>query len=104
MSPTIGIFWVYKGAVLGKARPLVDGNENIPGLLDTPDSHVGVWEGDSGFLATYPELRGTEYQTIPRGRVLYSQLEKRPIVSLDRVLFSPFVKHRIATFFRFNSA
>ena len=57
----IGIFWVYKDTVIGKARELEDGEENVPGLIDSPDSHVDLWEHHQCFLAQFPELAGTEY-------------------------------------------
>ncbi|MBP7529691.1 MAG: hypothetical protein KA801_17350 [Syntrophorhabdaceae bacterium] len=40
----IGIFWVYKNTVIGKAVDLPDGVENFPGIIDSPDSHVDYWE------------------------------------------------------------
>ena len=42
----IGIFWVYKNQVIGKACDLSQGDENIPGLLDSPDNHIDLWEND----------------------------------------------------------
>ena len=45
----VGLFWVYKGVVFGRARPLAEGEEGIGGLVDSPDNHVDVWESVDGY-------------------------------------------------------
>lgn len=98
----IGIFWVYKKRVIGKHRELREGNENVPGLIDSPDAHVDLWEKDKIYIGQFPELRGTEYQTIPRGRILYSTKSKKMIVYMDKTLHSSDTKKVIADFFDLN--
>ena len=42
----IGIFWVYKNQMLGKACALSQEHENVPGLIDSTDNHIDLWEND----------------------------------------------------------
>ena len=42
--PELGIFWVFDTQVFGRARPLAEGYERWPGLLDSPDDHIDLWE------------------------------------------------------------
>jgi hypothetical protein len=97
--PHVGIFWVYKGKVLGKAIDAAEGEERVPGLVDSPDSHVTYWENNADFLNPFPELRGSDYETIPRGRVLYSKSERMAIVYMDKTLFNKKAKGLLMTFF-----
>ena len=103
-EPRIGIFWVYKGTVIGRARPLIECEENVPGLLDSPDSHIGLWEQTPDFVIPFPELRGVEYQSVPRGRVLYSTTEKTAIVYLDAALHTPQAQRAIRNFFQLEES
>ena len=98
----IGVFWVYRGAVFGKARPISDGQEGVKGLVDSPDDHVTVWEGPNGYRQNFPELRSVEYQEIPRGRVLFQRSRSIPLVYLDKSLNRPAVRELIAYFFGFD--
>ena len=40
----IGIFWIYKNKIIGKAHELDEGQENIPGMIDSSDSHSRRYE------------------------------------------------------------
>ncbi len=95
----IGIFWVYKDTVIGKACEQEAGEENVPGWIDSPDSHIGLWERHQCFLAQFSELQGTEYQDVPRGRVIYSTKDKKTIIYLDKVLHTEQTKKIITDFF-----
>lgn len=97
----IGIFWIYKDEVIGRTVPLSAGGENYPGLVDSPDNHVEVWD-EPRFLSVHPELNLREYQEIPRGRVLWNMNNRRAIVYMDSTLHAPKNKTRIATFFEFE--
>lgn len=44
-----------------------------------------------------------EYEQIPRGRLLYSTKQNKHIIYMDKTLFEPNVKQKIAEFFDFNS-
>jgi hypothetical protein len=97
--PRIGIFWVYRDKVLGRAVELTAGEEGVAGLLDSPDNHAELWEG-AQLLAAYPELRAEEYFAIPRGRVLWRREPPSAIVYMDARLFTDAIKGRIADFFQ----
>lgn len=99
----IGIFWVYKNQVLGKASDLSQGDESIPGLCDSPDNHIDLWENDQNWQNPFQELIGTEYQCIPRGRVIYSKTNHKAIVYMDKQLHSKQIKQLIRDFFQLNS-
>ncbi|MCK5782841.1 MAG: hypothetical protein KAH06_00200 [Desulfobacterales bacterium] len=100
----IGIFWVYKNRVIGKARELKDGQENVPGLIDSPDSHIELWEQDLGFVIPFPELKGSEYQDVPRGRVIYSTKTKKVTVYMDKVLHTNGIREIISEFFQMGGS
>lgn len=102
--PKIGIFWFYKDTVLGRAVPLEEGMENVPGIIDSPDSHADYWENNPSFVAILPELSGVDYDTIPRGRVLFSKVDGRAIVYMDPALNSQRIKRLIAGFFGLHHA
>jgi hypothetical protein len=85
--PKIGIFWIYQGKILGKARDLAEGESSVLGLIDSPDNHIDLWEGDLDFLALFPELRDQEYQQVPRGRVMYASHENKAVVYMDKSLY-----------------
>ena len=98
----VGIFWVHKGVVLGRARDLEDAEEGVPGLLDSPDSHVDLWSEVAFRQSKFPELRDTAYEDVPRGRALYDLHHKSAIVYYDRTLDRPGIRSAIAEFFGFD--
>lgn len=98
----IGVFWVYKEVVFGRARCIEEGEEGVKGLVDSPDDHVTVWEGAQGYRSHFPELHGSEYQEVPRGRVLYQQSTGEPLVYLDKALNSLVIRQLIARYFEFD--
>ena len=100
----IGIFWVYKNTVIGKVRKLEDGEESVIGLIDSPDSHIALWEHHQCFLEQFSELHGTEYQDVPRGRVIYSTKDKKTIIYLDKALHTEQTKKIISDFFELRTA
>jgi len=95
----IGVFWIYQDTVIGRAVNVDEGKEYIPGIVDGPDDHVTLWEKTPGFLNPFPELYQTEYQTIPRGRVLYDRAKKKSMVYMDKSLFLNDIKVKISIFF-----
>ena len=94
--PQLGIFWVYLGQVFGRARALADGDESRPGLLDSPDDHVSLWENAE---LRKPARLHSEYFDVPRGRVVFSTEEHRAIIYLDASLSGTAVRKRILSFF-----
>lgn len=100
----IGVFWVHHGTVIGRAVDVEAGKEYVQGIIDSPDDHVTLWEKTPGFLNLFPALIGTEYQTVPRGRVLYDRTEKKAVVYMDKSLFSDDLKSKISIFFGLEDA
>ena len=100
----IGVFWIYKETVLGKSAGLSEGHENVPGIVDSPYDHVECWEHDASFIQPFPELRGSEYQSVPRGRVLFDTKTNSPIVYHGRELLNDRSRALIAEFFDFESS
>ncbi len=94
--PQLGIFWVYQERVIGRARALADGDESRPGLLDSPDDHVSLWENAE---LRKPARLHSEYFDVPRGRVVFSTEEHRAIIYLDASLSGTAVRKRILSFF-----
>jgi hypothetical protein len=100
--PQLGIFWVFNGQVIGRPRPLCEGCERWPGLLDSPDDHITIWE-DRALKKTHPALAALDYTEVPRGRVIFSTKDTRAIIYLDEALSSTSVKRRIRAFFDLRS-
>jgi hypothetical protein len=96
----IGVFWVYNGTVFGKAVSVETGFEGVPGIVDSRDDHVDVWEHERPWLDVSAALASAEYQDVPRGRVLSRQ--GKPLVYADKTLLNAESKMRIAQFFEFN--
>ena len=98
----VGIFWVYKETVFGKATNVDDGEEYVPGVVDSPDNHTDYWDTEKEHLQLFPELRFNEYFDVPRGRVLYSRKEEQAHIYMDKVLFNDKTKQLIEDFFQLN--
>lgn len=96
----IGIFWVYKGTVFGKAIEVNEGEEGVPGVVDSPDNHTDYWDNEKAYLRLFPELRFREYLQVPRGRVLYFKDDQRAVVYMDKALFTDSIKQLVLEFFR----
>ena len=98
----IGCFWVYKNKVIGRARAIGEGLD-CDGRIDSPDTHRSLWEEDRTFRKP-SELAGTEYQTVPRGRVVWFKKEEIAVVYMDKVLLrSNLAKTNVAVFFELSS-
>ena len=95
----IGIFWVYKNTVIGKAANLAEGDQLIPGVVDSPDTHIYVWESDPEFRLPFSELREFEYQSVPRGRVIFFKNQSVFKIYMDKTLFSEANKKHILEYF-----
>jgi hypothetical protein len=99
----IGIFWVYKKTVIGKAVDVSEGEEYVQGIVDSPDNHTDFWDNDKEYRELFPELRFSEYMAVPRGRVLYSRKDGQAIVYMDKVLFTDSGKRLIVDFFQLGN-
>jgi len=93
----VGIFWICNkeatNHIIAKAVELSQGEDSGAGFIDSPDNHIDVWENDSNWQNLFVEFIGTDYQTIPRGRVLYSIKSQKAIVYMDRTLHSESIKN-----------
>lgn len=85
--PRIGVFWYYKGVVFGRAIDLKDAEEYGTDTLDSSDTHTDLWDNDRTLLRDFPELYGTEYFNIPRGRILWKPNAESAMILMDSVLF-----------------
>lgn len=63
---------------------------------------MNVWE-NSELKTPFPELFNMEYEQNPRGRLLYSTKQNKHIIYMDKTLFEPNVKQKIAEFCDFSS-
>ena len=98
----IGIFWIYKETVFGKSIIIEEGEEFVPGVIDSPDNHTDYWDTEKKHLQLFPELRFNEYFDVPRGRVLYSRKDGQANIYMDKVLFNDKAKQLIKDFFQLN--
>lgn len=96
----IGIFWCLEGKITGRSRFFKEGECNLPGLWDSPDNHIDLWECEPESINLPVYLRQLEYQVIPRGRLIYDQRRKISLVYMDRSLFNDASKEAIQKFFK----
>lgn len=88
--------------MIGRARPVTEGCERCPRLLDSPDDHVAVWE-DRALKKAHPELAHLDYTEVPRGRVVFSTKDQCAIIYLDEALSILAVRKRILAFLDLQS-
>lgn len=93
----VGIFWFHNGTIIGKATPLTEAEEGLPGVFDSSENHVDVWDAIRHQLPA--AFRDGEYFELPRGRVLYSKTLKHSIVYMDKTLRTAAIKSAICEFF-----
>jgi len=98
----IGIFWVYKNTVFGKAISIERGERGAFGMVDSPDDHNDLWDREKVYIRIFPGLCQFDYFDIPRGRVLYSTNDQKTNVYMDKTLFDARTKRRIADFFQLD--
>ena len=94
-DPSVGVFWFWRGRLLADCNALATAEE-FHGILNGSQDHVHVWPR---FQGQFPELRGTDYIEISRGRVLYRRSSRKFTVYLDRSLATPKVKAAIVAGF-----
>jgi hypothetical protein len=98
----VGIFWVYKGKVIGVARDIREGLD-CEGRIDSPDQHVSLWERERSFSNL--RKNGAGYESVPRGRVVWFTQEQKAVVYMDKKLLkSSSARQHVAAFFALTPA
>jgi hypothetical protein len=77
----IGIFWIYHNEVIGKAIDLKEGEENIPGIIDSPDTHVKYWEMAPVLRSPSPNLEELGMKLCQEGGSLREVIRERKVAS-----------------------
>ena len=98
----IGIFWIHSGAIFGKSVNIDSGIEGIPGVIDSQENHADVWDRERPWVQVSKELSFSEYQDVPRGRVLFLPKQNQSLVYADKCLMANEAKLLISKFFEFN--
>lgn len=102
-SPELGVFWVVETAN-GEARLLAAGcplteTERYGDCLTFGPGHYDVWEGWRHDRAIDPALRAVtrlfEYESWPRGRIVFNRARDRFVLYADRKLMTPDTLARI---------
>lgn len=75
-TPQIGIFWLYHQHIIYKSICVTATVVDSLGNADAAFSHIEQWEIERIYLPEYPALRGTQYQELPRGRIIYDSYKK----------------------------
>ena len=84
----VGIFWIDRGQLIIAAVPLADRVDDGV-FVNGPADHDPYWPI---VQRTHANLRGLEYDQVPRGRVLFNKTESRFYGYLDKVLDTPMMK------------
>ncbi|MCC2605511.1 hypothetical protein [Planctobacterium marinum] len=103
-EPCVGIFWCYRQHIIAETTPRLAVATDSLGIVDSYFQHIDSWEHKHLYLPDFPELYGSEYQELPRGRVLYNARRQHFIVYADRSVMVSTIKKRIAARFSFPVA
>ncbi|APD87323.1 hypothetical protein [Alteromonas macleodii] len=82
--PRIGIFWVYQHKLISKSILLSQASYSSVGIADSNFSHIDVWESEKVYLPECPTLFDSEYQALPRGRILFDKKNNTFSMFADR--------------------
>lgn len=80
----VGAFFMVNGDILSNDIDVRDGDEY--GNFVNYSSHWDLWRAAQKY---YPELRKIEYDTFPRGRVVFDKVNNKYIIYLDPKLNNP---------------
>lgn len=58
------------------------------GICDSPFSHDIEWERNLLFYPNFPELVGSEYQALPRGRIVYKRKDNQFRIYADKTILA----------------
>ena len=78
----VGIWWLYKGALIRSSVPITKGEE-YGDFLNGHTDHYNFWDQ---VLRTNPDLLGYDYVDIPRGRVVYNKKTNTFIIYTSAML------------------
>lgn len=95
----IGIFWFYKDEVIGIAHEFSLHEADSIGLIDSQYAHMDYWEK---LKLQIPGLEHTEYEQLPRGRVIFNTHKGKAIIYLDKTLLQRSKVNQILNFFNLN--
>lgn len=99
----IGIFWFYKNELIARKIAVNELKPDEIGMVDSPFEHITEWEVRSIYLPDFKELVSTEYQQLPRGRVIYSNQTKKATVYMDGSLFTEKYKAQLINYFKLTT-
>lgn len=88
----IGIYWIRDGRVVGLSCLPDEADVGVPGLLDSPFTHVDAWPLVKTTNRLPPHL---EYDELPRGRVLYQRGREKWLVYGDGALLGCSSRQRL---------
>ena len=78
----VGIWWLWKKQLIKSSTPYTNGIISDR-FINGPNDHYKYWEIVQTMIK---ELRATEYEEIPRGRVIYDTKNKRFYCYTSRML------------------
>lgn len=82
---------MFRGKLLAAAVPVNGGVQTVDAINGQAD-HVSYWPY---LQKLHSELRGLEYEQVPRGRVLVLKTSRRFCVYMDEVLHKPKIKQAL---------
>lgn len=97
--PSLGIFWCYQQKIIGEKVAMTSCGTDSLGIMDSPLQHLHSWEEKQIYWSQFPELWDTEYQQLPRGRVVFNVRKQLFIVYADKSLLRPSMQNPIRKFF-----
>jgi hypothetical protein len=68
-------------------------------MVDSPFQHITEWESKHIYLPSFKELIASEYQELPRGRVVCSTLSNKITIYMDSSLFANEYKEQLKSYF-----
>jgi hypothetical protein len=96
----IGIFWLYQNTIIEKSKLAINVNPDSLGLRDVDFQHIDAWEHERIYMPKFLGLMGSEYQELPRGRVIYSDQKNKFIIYADKACLTEQVKTEILCCFK----
>lgn len=99
---SVGIFWFVDETLVFKAVSIADLMPDEIGLIDSPYKHINEWEHNHLYNQFGLTLYGTEYQSFPRGRVVYDTNMQLTKVFIDKSIYKKSITELIANQFNID--